>query len=178
MIFIGMSLPFRTYVSSLISPILTSQIFRKQFWGALSELYHTTLWEMLYLKMSRFVSLLYKQEFFYYFMWMSPWRSGSMQVSHTEGPWFQSRSSSFLKIFFFRNIFFSTFHIKISVQNVFYMNLKEKTRDLCRKKILQKKKKWIWSGLEPGTFGVWDLHATTAPRWHSHKVVKNFLLIN
>ena len=129
-----------TYVSSLISSILTSQIFRKQFWGALSELYHTTLWEMLYLKMSWFVSLLYKQEFFYYFMWMSPWRIGSMQVSHTEGPWFQSRSSSFLNFFFFRNIFFSTFHIKISVQNVFYMNLKEKTRDLCRRKILQKKK--------------------------------------
>ena len=98
-----------TYVSSLISSILTSQIFRKQFWGALSELYHTTLWEMLYLKMSRFVSLLYKQEFFYYFMWMSPWRSGSMQVSHAEGPWFQSRSSSFFKFFFLQKYLFFNF---------------------------------------------------------------------
>ena len=98
-----------TYVSSLISSILTSQIFRKQFWWALSELYHTTLWEMLYLKMSRFVSLLYKQEFFYYFMWMSPWRSGSMQVSHAEGPWFQSRSSSFFKFFFLQKYLFFNF---------------------------------------------------------------------
>ena len=119
---------------------MTSQAFRIQICGAIEQLNPMVLWDMLYLKMSRFLSLLYKQEIFYYFMWMSPWRSGSMQVSHTEGPWFQSRSSSFLKFFFFRNIFFSTFHIKISVQNVFYMNLKEKTRDLCRKKILQKKK--------------------------------------
>ena len=157
---------------------MTSQAFRIQICGGIEQLNPMVLWDMLYLKMSRFLSLLYKQEIFYYYMWMSLWHSGSMQVSHIEGPWFQSRSSSFLIFFFFRNIFFSTFHIIISVQNVFYMNLKEKTRDLCRKKILQKKKKWIWSGLEPGTFGVWDLHATTAPRWHSHKVVKNFLLIN
>ena len=91
-----------TYVSSLISPILTSQTFRIQICGAIEQLSPMVLWDMLYLKMSRFLSLVYKQEIFDYFMWMSPWRSGSMQVSHAEGPWFQSRSSSF---FFFCNIF-------------------------------------------------------------------------
>ena len=93
---------WNTYVPSLISSILTSQAFRIQICGAIEQLSPMVLWDMLYLKMSRFLSLVYKQEIFDYFMWMSPWRSGSMQVSHAEGPWFQSRSSSF---FFFCNIF-------------------------------------------------------------------------
>ena len=98
-----------TYVSSLISPILASQTFRIQICGAIEQLNPMVLWDMLYLKMSRFLSLLYKQEIFYYFMWMSPWRSGSMQVSHTEGPWFQSRSSSFFNFFFLQKYLFFNF---------------------------------------------------------------------
>ena len=60
-----------TYVSSLISPILTSQTFRIQICGAIEQLSPMVLWDMLYLKMSRFLSLVYKQEIFDYFMWMS-----------------------------------------------------------------------------------------------------------
>ena len=98
-----------TYVLSLISPILSSQTFRIQICGAIEQLSPMVLWDMLYLKMSRFLSLVYKQEIFDHFMWMSLWRSGSMQVSHTEGPWFQSRSSSFLNFFFLQKYLFFNF---------------------------------------------------------------------
>ena len=49
---LGLDSP-NTYVSSLISSILTSQKLGKQFWIVLNKLYLTTLWGDPYLKMSQ-----------------------------------------------------------------------------------------------------------------------------
>ena len=126
---------------------MTSQAFRIQICGAIEQLNPMVLWDMLYLKMSRFLSLLYKQEIFYYFMWMSPWRSGSMQVSHTEGPWFQSRSSSFLNFFFSSEISFFQLFISKFQYRTFFTWIWKRKQEICVEEKYYKRKKMNLIGI-------------------------------
>ena len=88
-----------TYGPSLILSNFGSQTFRKQFCGALKQQKQMALWGDPKSKITRFLYLVYKSNFFAYIIRMSLWRSGSMQLQHAKGPQVKSWSSKFFTFF-------------------------------------------------------------------------------